>query len=449
MLFVLALLAANNAVSAFNAPFVGKPAPHQQLRRAFVPQQTRRKNMAIWDIPHEMETLTDVQEAVDRLEAMDEYEKVCDDDLDPDEDCTVIRLKSDLTIDEGVTRKDLLADIQEVVDEAMESYLEQLEADDLPIPGPQAIHFMNQSDGDIMITYADGTRPTTKSLLLEEQKEPEYEEITAEEAAISASLYMNPAMVKVAPHVKITWEPEVAMVLDKLASVSNPNRPFMVGVVGIPGSGKSTSAEIIAAMLGEEKAIVMPMDGFHIPLAELAEFPNAADAIYRRGAPHTFHAKNLAEELNRIAYGDEPIVCIPGFDHAVGDPTPDQHTFERSKHEIVLCEGLYLLHDDDGWEDIKSFFDWTIYIDADVDVCVERLKERNKCIPVRVVVCAYFCFFLWHILTDFFSCNFFFQGYTPEEIEVRCEEVDRVNAETARDGAYKYASQIVRSGASN
>jgi pantothenate kinase len=136
-------------------------------------------------------------------------------------------------------------------------------------------------------------------------------------------------------------------------------------------------------MLGD--AIVMPMDGFHIPLAELAELPDANDSIYRRGAPDTFNAAALRKELTRIAYGDEPTVSIPGFDHAVGDPTPDQHLFNRSQHKIVLIEGLYLLHDDHGWENIKSFFDWTIYIDADVDVCIDCLKERNKCIPVSAL----------------------------------------------------------------
>jgi pantothenate kinase len=79
----------------------------------------------------------------------------------------------------------------------------------------------------------------------------------------------------------------------------------------------------------------------------------------------------------------------------------------------------YLLHDQDGWEHIQKFLDWTIFIEADVDVCIDRLKERNKCIP----------------------------GYTPEQIEVRCEEVDRVNAELASKTAGKYASMVVQTGA--
>lgn len=41
-------------------------------------------------------------------------------------------------------------------------------------------------------------------------------------------------------------------------------------------------------------------------------------------------------------------------------------------------------------------------MNADVDVCIERVKIRNQCIP----------------------------GYTPEEIAERCEKVDRVNAMT-------------------
>lgn len=242
----------------------------------------------------------------------------------------------------------------------------------------------------------------------------------SEEAALSASLYMNPETMKLAPSVKVTWEPGVAKHILALKKVSNPSRPLMVGVVGIPGSGKSTSCDILAKLLGDERCLVMPMDGYHYSMAQLMQFPNADDAIYRRGACDTFDSPSLAKDLERIAHGREPLVSIPGFDHAKGDPTPNQHLFDRNKHDIVICEGLYLLHDQQGWEHIQKFLDWTIYIEADIDVCMERLKERNKCIP----------------------------GYTPEEIEIRCDAVDRVNALLAEETASKYAAQIVQSGAS-
>lgn len=100
---------------------------------------------------------------------------------------------------------------------------------------------------------------------------------------------------------------------------------------------------------------------------------------------------------------------MPDFDHSIGgDPaivlqTHSNIECEPSKASVVICEGPSLLHKDDGWNGIEDLLEFTVFIDADhVDVCVQRLKIRNLCIP----------------------------GYTKEEIEVRCDAVDRVNAMT-------------------
>lgn len=58
----------------------------------------------------------------------------------------------------------------------------------------------------------------------------------------------------------------------------------------------------------------------------------------------------------------KPSFLFPAFDHGKGDPEPDTHIFDRHQHKVVLCEGLYLLHDQDGWEDIASVFDLTIFV---------------------------------------------------------------------------------------
>jgi pantothenate kinase len=101
---------------------------------------------------------------------------------------------------------------------------------------------------------------------------------------------------------------------------------------------------------------------------------------------------------------NESLITLPGFDHHRGDPVPDKHVFDRHRHQVVICEGLYLLHDQDGWEELSDgVFDLKIYMNSDqLDVCLDRVTIHNQCLP----------------------------GYTTEEIVERTETVDRINALT-------------------
>jgi pantothenate kinase len=200
-----------------------------------------------------------------------------------------------------------------------------------------------------------------------------------------------------------------------MASKSSRETPFMIAIAGIPGSGKSTSSHILSEILKKDfhiTNIVIPMDGYHYPLQVLHTFDNSADVIYRRGAEDTFDSEALFQTLLKIKCGSEEKVYIPGFDHAKGDPEKDAYIYQRSDHSVVICEGLYLLH----WYQIREMFDFTVFIDADVDTCISRLKIRNQCIP----------------------------GYTKEEIEIRCEVVDRVNAMAVLKSK-EFAKTVVKS----
>ena len=158
-----------------------------------------------------------------------------------------------------------------------------------------------------------------------------------------------------------TWEPDIARMISKTVEDNQKagnEQPVMVGVVGMPGSGKTTSSHILASILEEThhlSCIVLPMDGYHFSISQLKAMDNPEDVIYRRGAPDTFDANTLRNDLLKIRNGDGDVVPIPGFDHEIGDPTPNQHIFERQKHVVVIVEGLYLLLEDErlGWNGIK------------------------------------------------------------------------------------------------
>lgn len=238
--------------------------------------------------------------------------------------------------------------------------------------------------------------------------------------AFDAGVDLSAEKAPTEAQVKLTWEPAFAAeIIQKLSEpTAYSDTPYMIAVVGIPGSGKTTSSTILTELLSSVGIALVPFDGYHYPISELKKFPNPEDVIYRRGASDTFDVDSLKNDLRSIRYGESKVVKVPGFDHGIGDPEPDAHFFDREKHRVVIVEGLYLLHNDAGWEEVACLFDYKIYVDADIDICMERVKIRNACIP----------------------------GYTPEEISVRCDAVDRVNAMTVAKSKRR-ADRVVMSGA--
>jgi pantothenate kinase len=161
----------------------------------------------------------------------------------------------------------------------------------------------------------------------------------------------------------------------------------LIGVAGVPGAGKSTLAQFLAAELG---GIALGMDGFHYALDFLkstvkpppSENPYL-DSVYWRGAEWTFDKSGFVQALKDIKTLSEkdfhpplrsedgkvvkpsarvvhPNVRWPDFDHAAGDPKESYVYFLPKDDKLntrrsslkklppkvlpVIVEGLYLFH---------------------------------------------------------------------------------------------------------
>ncbi|BFZ58800.1 hypothetical protein PYCC9005_005865 [Savitreella phatthalungensis] len=154
----------------------------------------------------------------------------------------------------------------------------------------------------------------------------------------------------------------------------NELRPrVIIALAGVPGSGKTTLAAQVAALLGPKTAVV-GMDGYHIPRSQLDE-----DGLRRRGAPFTFDAQrvvDLVHQLKVSTYRNLPDIRAPSFDHAVKDPIEDDVVIDR-RATVVILEGNYLLLREEPWRQISEMVDETWLLRCDPEIARQRLAARH------------------------------------------------------------------------
>ena len=146
----------------------------------------------------------------------------------------------------------------------------------------------------------------------------------------------------------------------------------MLAIAGAPGSGKSTVAQWLAEALGE-RAVVVPMDGFHLANSELARLGRAA----RKGAPDTFDVAGYRALLQRLKQPQPgETIYAPLFNRELEESIANAIPLAAAV-QLVISEGNYLLLSQGPWEPIAGLFDERWYVEVDETVRRARLIERH------------------------------------------------------------------------
>lgn len=150
-------------------------------------------------------------------------------------------------------------------------------------------------------------------------------------------------------------------------------------LAGPPGCGKSTLVELIhqAAVKRGCELDVVGMDGFHRTNDYLARHSGTVNGRRVRlsevkGAPETIDRESLRRHLELSSHAE---IRWPHYDRRLHEPVEGDVAVSARN---VLIEGNWLLLDEPGWKELRSFASLTIFIDADVEMLKERLIAR-KC----------------------------------------------------------------------
>ncbi len=147
----------------------------------------------------------------------------------------------------------------------------------------------------------------------------------------------------------------------------------VLGLVGPPGAGKTTLGRQVRAAFGD-RAVVVPMDGFHLAQSELERLGRAD----RKGAPDTFDAAGFVALLRRLR-DPQPgeVVYAPEYRRDLRNGVAGAIAIP-SDVPLVVTEGNYLLLDDHGFAPVAGLLDESWYLAPADDVRLARLVARHE-----------------------------------------------------------------------
>ena len=142
------------------------------------------------------------------------------------------------------------------------------------------------------------------------------------------------------------------------------NRPFVIGISGSVAVGKSTTSRLLQLLLQrtfpKTKVDMVTTDGFLFPNQVLID----KGILNRKGFPESYDMPLLLNFLDTVKNGGD--VNIPVYSHEIYDIVPGL-TQKISQPNFLIVEGINVFQNPINQRLYMSdYFDFSIYIDADV-----------------------------------------------------------------------------------
>lgn len=148
--------------------------------------------------------------------------------------------------------------------------------------------------------------------------------------------------------------------------VKSISKPFVVGIAGGTGAGKSTIVNEILKQLGTEKVSVIQHDSYYKHRSELS-FAERTKINFDH--PDSLETNLLVEHLNLLIAGKN--ADIPVFHHFT-KYLRDSTTKKLESRPILIVEGILVLND----KKLRELMNLKVFVDVPSDLrFIRRLKR--------------------------------------------------------------------------
>lgn len=143
-------------------------------------------------------------------------------------------------------------------------------------------------------------------------------------------------------------------------------KPFVLGVCGGSGSGKTYFAHDLLRLLGEDHCAILLQDSFYFD--QSAKFDKDGGSV-NYDHPSAIEFAALSQCLSRLKAGQNAEVPIYNFETHSREP----HTILMNPRPIIIVDGILILHS----QEVRDLLDRSVYFATSEELRYARRLARD------------------------------------------------------------------------
>lgn len=145
------------------------------------------------------------------------------------------------------------------------------------------------------------------------------------------------------------------------------NKPYVVGVAGGSGSGKTFFLKCFLEHFTPEEVCLVSQDDYYIPVAHT--MTKEENKHYNFDLPSTIDADLFESDISKLMRWE----TVYQKEYTFNNPDIVPRILEIKPAPIIIVEGLFILH----FQKVANDLDMTIFIEADEDIALARRLKRD------------------------------------------------------------------------
>lgn len=144
-------------------------------------------------------------------------------------------------------------------------------------------------------------------------------------------------------------------------------KPFVIGIAGGSGSGKTFFLKCFLNHFKEDEVCLVSQDDYYFRVAHTMTAEE--NKLYNFDEPSTIDNDQFLTDISKLIHGE----TVYQKEYTFNNPNAEPRLLEIKSAPIVIVEGLFILH----FNAIASLLDLKIFIDTDEEIALQRRLKRD------------------------------------------------------------------------